>query len=304
MNENQPSITSMVTAYIRAYHSMHAINKIFDDFLAYDMIPEEIRAQIGLYLTDDKQLNNSGHSELQSDKVIALASLLRKNNIIARARYTEETLEKAIRQGVKQYIILGAGLDTFAFRRPDLMEQVEVFEVDHPSTQGFKRNRIAELGWKHPAKLHFIPIDFTKENLETVITRFPSYDPNVKSFFSWLGVTMYLTQEEVFATLRSITKVTQTGSIVVFNYSDLDAFIPNKLSLDTQKYRKICQKMGEPITTGFNPSILAEDLKSLGLMLYENLSSEDIERLYFEGRTDGYHISENSHFACAKVVQK
>jgi methyltransferase (TIGR00027 family) len=301
MNDNQPSITSMITAYIRAYHSMHAINKIFDDFLAYDLIPEEIRAQIEHYLTGDKQLNNSGHSELQSDKITAQASLLRINNIIARARYTEDTLEKAIRQGVKQYIILGAGLDTFAFRRPDLMEQVEVFEIDHPSTQGFKLIRIAELGWKHPIKLHFIPIDFTKENLETVITRLPSYDPSVKSFFSWLGVTMYLTQEEVFATLRSISKVSPGGSIVVFNYSSLDAFVPDKLSLDTQKYREICQKMGEPITTGFNPSVLAEDLGSLGLRLCENLSSEDIEKLYFEGRTDGYHISEYSHFACAII---
>ena len=110
-------------------------------------------------------------------------------SLLSRARYTEDTLEKAIRQGVKQYIILGAGMDTFAFRRPDLMERLEVFEIDHPATQEFKLHRLAELGWKHPAKLHFIPIDFTKESLVTALTRSSSYDPKVKSLFSWLGVT-------------------------------------------------------------------------------------------------------------------
>lgn len=301
MNDNKPSVTAMITAYVRAYHSMYATSKIFDDFLAYSLIPENVRIQIEHHLKVDKQLNDSEHIELQSDKVTTLASFLRINNIIARARYAEDTLEKAIKQGVKQYVILGAGLDTFAFRRPEMMKQLEVFEVDHPATQEFKINRIAELGWEHPAKLHFTPIDFTKESLETVLTRSPSYDPKVKSFFSWLGVTMYLTQEEVFATLRSITKITPAGSTVVFNYSDLDAFVPEKSSPFTQMYREICRNMGESITTGFNPSILAGDLTSLGLLLHENLNSDDIERLYFIGRTDGYHISEHSHFACAIV---
>ncbi len=87
-------------------------------------------------------------------------------------------------------------MDTFAFRRPDLMERLEVFEVDHPVTQKFKLHRLAELGWQLPAKLHFIPIDFTKESLKTVLLSSSFYDPTVKSFFSWLGVTSYLTQEE------------------------------------------------------------------------------------------------------------
>ena len=80
----------------------------------------------------------------------------------SRAWYAEDALEKTVSQGVKQYVILGAGMDTFAFRKPEMMEKLEVFEVDHPATQEFKLHRLAELGWKHPAKLHFIPIDFAK----------------------------------------------------------------------------------------------------------------------------------------------
>ena len=77
-----------------------------------------------------------------------------------RARYAEETLEKAVTNGVKQCVILGAGLDTFAFRCPEMMKNLEVFEVDHPATQEFKLYRLAELGWEHPAKLHFTPYRF------------------------------------------------------------------------------------------------------------------------------------------------
>jgi methyltransferase (TIGR00027 family) len=93
-------------------------------------------------------------------------------------------------------------MDTFAFRRPDLMESLKVFEVDHRATQKFKLNRLTELGWEHPENLYFIPIDFTKESLETVLTSSSSYDPRAKSFFSWLGVISYLTLEEILATLR------------------------------------------------------------------------------------------------------
>jgi methyltransferase (TIGR00027 family) len=335
MNENQASFTAMVTAYIRAYHSMHATNKIFDDFLAYSLIPEEIRtlieqhsiidkqlnkpvcaelcpneyrliseekrALIEQYFTRSKQLNNPEHAESQSDQITAFESLIITNNIISRARYTEDTLEKVVNQGVKQYVILGAGLDTFAFRRPEMMELLEVFEVDHPATQEFKLHRLAELGWKHPAKLHFVSVDFTQENLITALTRSSAYDPDVKSFFSWLGVKRYLTREEVFSTLRSIARIAPAGSTIVFNYSDLDAFTPEKLSQETQKFHDFLQNIGEPVKTGLNPSTLAEDLACLGFRLDENLSPAAIERLYFQGRTDGYHMSKHGHFARAVV---
>lgn len=131
-----------------------------------------------------------------------------------------------------------------------MLEQLDVFEVDHPATQEFKLHRLAELGWKHPAKLHFVPVDFTKENLITALTRSSSYSPDVKSFFSWLGVTRYLTREEVFATLRSITDIAPVDSTVVFDYSDMDAFIPEKSSPQMQKKREFFRKIGEPMITG------------------------------------------------------
>jgi len=181
-----------------------------------------------------------------------------------------------------------------------MMAELEVFEVDHPSTQEFKLNRLAELGWEHPAKLHFVPIDFTRESLVTALTRSSSYNPNVKSFFSWFGVTPYLTQEEVFGTLRSISEVTPASSTIAFDYFDTDAFVPEKLSPQMQKTLEFLQKIGEPMESkGFNPSSLAEELAGLGFRLYEDLSPTDIEGRYLQGRTYGHY--EHGHFACALV---
>jgi methyltransferase (TIGR00027 family) len=306
MKDNQASFTAMMVAYMRAYHAMYDTPVIFDDFLADDLIPEEKKAiieqhMIEYYLNLNKELNDSEHAISLSDQITTSTHFMQAmNNVISRAQYTEETLEKAVIQGIKQYVILGAGMDTFAFRRPEMMKCLEVFEIDHPATQEFKLNRLEELGWEHPEKLHFIPIDFTKESLVTVLTRSLSYDPNVKSFISWFGVTPYLTQEEVFETLRSISEVTPAGSTIAFDYFDTDAFVPEKLSPQMQKTLKFLQKIDEQVkTAGFNPSKLAEDLTTLGFRLHENLSPADIEERYLLGRPDG-HL-EYVHFACATV---
>ncbi len=299
----------MRVAYMHAYHAIHATDKIFDDFLAYDLIPEEKRALIERhlieqYVTGDQQLNDLENTVSFSNMITTSEPLMQATSksvgfLSSRARYVEDALDKAIRQGVKQYVILGAGMDTFAFRQPEILEHLEVFEVYHPATQEFKLHRLAELEWKHPAKLHFIPINFTKESLVTVLTSSLSYDSNVKSFFNWLGVTPYLTRDEVFTTLHSITEIAPVGSTIIFDYFDTDAFIPEKSSPQMQKSLEYLRKIGEPVITGFNPSTLAEELASLGFSLQENLSPADIEERYFKGRPDGYHSYEHGHFACA-----
>jgi methyltransferase (TIGR00027 family) len=311
MKENQASFTAMSVAYMRAYHSKHATDKIFDDYPAYNLIPYEKIALIENYWIEqcwtwDQQLNDTKPTALRSEKAITSKLLTRAAHEFAgifcsRARYAEDGLEKAVKQGVKQYVILGAGMDTFAFRQPEMMEKLEIFEVDHHATQEFKFHRLAELGWKHPAKLHFIPIDFTKESLVTALTNSSSYDPKIKSFFNWLGVTYFLTRAEVFTTLRSIAEVAPAGSIVIFDYLDTNAFIPEKMSPKLQESLEFLRSIGEPMITGFNPSTLDEALSNLGFHLHANLSSADIEERYFQGRTDGYHAQEQGYFACAVV---
>jgi methyltransferase (TIGR00027 family) len=119
-----------------------------------------------------------------------------------------------------------------------LAQQLQVFEVDHPRTQAFKRERITALGWKPSAQLHFIPVDFTKESLVAGLNR-SSYNPQKQSIISWLGVAYYLTPEVVFAALHDIVKVSPAGSIIIFDYLDSAAFIPERMAKNVQAMHKI-----------------------------------------------------------------
>ena len=173
MQPDHFSRTAMGTAFMRAYHAAHDHPKIFDDFLAHRLIKEEEQRiieerQIGLFrLTDPVQ------AAACPDQASALARWMQSAAappiVLARARYSEDLLEQAVGQGVRQYVILGAGLDTFAYRRPDLLARLQVFEVDHPATQDFKRHRLLGLGQEEPNHLHFLSVDLGQENLATAL---------------------------------------------------------------------------------------------------------------------------------------
>ncbi|MDD2421034.1 MAG: class I SAM-dependent methyltransferase [Heliobacteriaceae bacterium] len=306
MEEKRASFTATLMAYYRAYHAMHETPKIFDDFLACHLFTEDERLFFENACSQTPRLHDPERAASLPDRAAAIAWTLQTitpgpSMTLSRSRYSEDSLENAVGQGVKQYVILGAGFDTFALRRPEMLEKLQVFEVDHPLTQAFKRQRIAKAGWKPPAQLHFVPVDFEQESLAEALTR-SSYDPQVPSFFSWLGVTYYLTREAIFATLRSIAKIAPSGSTVIFDYLDTDAFVPEKAANRVKiTIRDARQNAGEPMITGFDPSTLAADLASLGFYLQENLSPTDIEERYFKGRTDNYHACEHLHFARAVV---
>lgn len=300
MEENQISLTAIMAAYLRAYHSMYDDPKIFDDFLAYEMIPEENRKLIEEGFINSVKLSDPGFAALPPDLAGALARVMPGLSglchTLGRSRYAEDSLEKAINQGVKQYVILGAGLDTFAFRRRDLLNSLKVFELDHPFTQSFKRSRIEELGWDVPEGLHFVPVDFTKDNLLSGLVKSPC-DSRLKSLFSWLGVSMYLTREEIFKTLTAVREITPTGSTVIFDYLDKVAFDSENAAPRIRKAMFMAVYAGEPMQTGFDPDNLHNELSGIGFRLVENLRPADFQERYFEGSK--YVACE--HFYCARA---
>lgn len=167
MEANQVSKTAMGTAFMRAYHTAHDHPRIFDDFLAQQLLTaEELRIIEERHLAAFQRFYPAGAASCP-DCASALAGWMQGNCapalVFSRARYTEDILETAVRQQeVKQYVILGAGMDTFALRRPDLVEQLQVFEVDHPATQAHKRQRLQGAGRQLPHQLQFIPVDFRR----------------------------------------------------------------------------------------------------------------------------------------------
>jgi methyltransferase (TIGR00027 family) len=303
MEAGQSSVSALVTAFSRAYHSMHDSPKIFNDPLAGRMFAEEERRSLERTLSGLVRMVNPELAASGPDQATALACVMKDQNgpiTLSRSRYAEDCLEQAVRQGIRQYVILGAGLDTFAFRRPDLLKRLEVFEVDLPDTQKSKCQRLARLGSGFPRQLHFVPVDLARDILDRALWR-SSYDPRKPGFLSWLGGTYYLTREAVFATLRAISRVGAEGSSVVFDYMDLDAFDVQRASKRMRVMQAIASQAGEPMQAGFVPRELPRELQMLGFSLREDLGPAEIEERYFRGRKDGYHAIEHVHLAAASV---
>lgn len=304
MEENQLSRTALATAFQRGYHALHENPKIFDDPLSYDLLTEEERLFFRQNYAKRLQTVDPDSVTLTVDETDALERVLQlwtgAPGTLSRFRYAEEALGNAISKGVSQYVILGAGMDTFAFRRPEIVEQINVFEVDHPAMQNFKQKRIKDLNWRQPEHLQFIPLDFTKNVFSQAILG-SSYNRQLLSFFSWLGVTPYLSQDSVFATLCDISKVCANGSMIVFDYLDKDAYNPTKSTKRMKTLIDSLKTWGEPLQVGFDPSTLSKELSQIGLELKENLDPSVIQSRYFQNRKDNYCALEHLHFALAEI---
>jgi methyltransferase (TIGR00027 family) len=302
MQDNQVSKTALGTTFMRSYHATHDTPKIFDDILANQFLTEKEYSQLAQYWIQRFSQVDPAGAKSCSNPDEALRKVLQRwtgtSIVLSRAKYTEEILEKAVNHGIRQYVILGAGMDTFAFRRSDILKHLQVFEIDHPATQAFKRNRLAELGWSLPEQLHFIPLDFTKEDLASALSR-STYDPEALTFFSWLGVTPYLPCQTIFDTLHTIARISSRGSMVVFDYLDIDAYNPQKQSDYIKSLIASLKERGEPVMTGFDPDRLGEDLAKLGWHIQEDLSPSAIQDRYFKERTDGYAAMEFGRLAQA-----
>jgi methyltransferase (TIGR00027 family) len=223
--------------------------------------------------------------------------------VILRAAYTEDQLAEAVQHGVRQYVIVGAGMDSFALRRPAFAQELEIFEVDHPSTQELKAERLAARGIALPFGLHLVAADLSETRLDQALADSP-FRPERPAFFSWLGVTSYLTREANLATLSAIAACAPAGSEVVFSYLDeaLLAGAGDGADARMQQARAQVASLGEPWMSGFDPARLQSQLRGTGLAVVENLGPEQLEARYCAARADGLTPSPGSHIARARVL--
>lgn len=304
MDQDRPSVSALISAFARAYHATHGDPKIFDDYLAAQLFTEQEITMFENNLAESLKFFDPDLAAQAPDKAAALAGFMCLQGApitLSRARYVEDILEAVITQGVTQYVILGAGLDTCAYRRRDLLNHLQVFELDHPATQAEKQQRLVRLGWQLPPQLHMLPIDFNHDSLTEVLRR-STYDPNALTLFSWLGVTYYLERDVVFTTLRDIAGTSHAGSSIIFDYLDADAYVPARAARRVLMMQEATRRAGEPMKTGFDPSMLASELQTLGLHLRENLTPADIQARFFQNRADGYRAYEHIHFVWAVVA--
>jgi methyltransferase (TIGR00027 family) len=217
---------------------------------------------------------------------------------VLRTRYAEDALQVAVGRGVRQYVIVGAGLDSFALRRPAFAHEVEVLEIDHPATQELKCQRLRDCGVTLPPRLHFVPADLSQEQIDDALARSP-FRPTDAAFFSWLGVTQYLIREANLGTLRGVAASSASGSELVFTYVEQGALGSNRASSSVARLQGAFAAAREPWLSGFDPSHLAEDLAAVGLVLIEDLNGMDAKSRYCGDLRDDLLPVVASHIARA-----
>lgn len=272
MHEGLPSRTAWRVALRRAAHQVLDKPIVFEDPLALAIVGGEPARRLL------RRPAEEGHERIAMHLRAFMA---------ARSRLAEDELTAAVGRGVTQYVVLGAGLDTFAYRNP-FTDALRVFEVDFPATQRWKRAELRRARIDVPAWLSFVPVDFDRQSAFDELAA-AGFDRTRPAFFSWLGVTMYLSPAVVYSVLSAIAAMPSGGG-VVFDY----AVDPSLLgSIERRVFEEFSRRVaatGEPWTGLFNPETLAAQLRDAGFVSISDLGADAINAQLFAGREDGLRV--------------
>ena len=259
MRIGTPSRTARAAAFHRAAHQVLEHGRIFTDPLALRILGEDADAI-------DREAEQ--HPTRRRMRIF----------IAVRTRFTEDALAAAVKRGVRQLVVLGAGLDTYAYRGT-CRDRLRIFEVDHPATQAWKRQLLADAGIPLPPCLTFAPINFERETLAKGLEA-AQFDPAKQSFFTSLGVVPYLTEEAVWSTLAFIANL-PNGAHVVFDYSDPPASLPAEWRAGHEKRAAHVAESGEAWLSYFEADALRAKLADIGFSEIEDLGPPQIASRYF-----------------------
>ena len=270
MHEAKPSRTALRVASRRAVHQLVDRPLVFEDPLAVRILGED-------YVRE-------GISKRQQINARPFRAFM-----AVRSRFAEDELAKAHSAGIRQYVVLGAGLDTFAYRNP--FSDLQVFEVDHPATQAWKRIRLREASIPIPPSLSFAPVNFERQTLTAGLEE-AGFRASEPAFFSWLGVVPYLTERAFEDTLRFIASL-PAPSAVVFDYAVARAALSWRERFALDKLSARVALAGEPFQLFFEPRQIIARLHELGFQEVEDLGAADLNSRYFADRGDGLKVKGN-----------
>ncbi|WP_327140071.1 class I SAM-dependent methyltransferase [Nocardia sp. NBC_01327] len=277
MDNEGPSRTALVTAYARAYHQIADRPRILTDPLAARLLGATVEELTELGRAVQERPGSGIDLGILR---MGVSDRPRRLFFAARARFAEDRVAEAVAAGVRQVVILGAGLDTFAFRNPH--PSLRVFEVDHPATQAWKRQRLAASSMDLPERLTFVPVDFETDTLAARLEAagFSRTDPAV---FVWLGVVFYLTPDAARTTLEYIAGQSEAVE-VIFDYLQPGDTDEERAQLKARAHRGAA--VGEPWFSYFTPDDIAAQLRSLGFTEVEDHSATDLITGYLEGSAE------------------
>ena len=305
MIENRESVTAKLCSFARAYHSSFEHDRIFDDGLAFDMMGLDEFESIGRLIQHDFNFLKE-NSYYGFDRSVVGPVLTRYITPIpvSRIAFAEAELASFIAENpVCQYVICGAGMDSFSFRNTH--RYVRIFEIDHPDTQKYKKEKIRQLEWHIPENVTFVPVDFSKDDMAERLLE-NGFDPKLPAFFAVLGVLYYLTPVIFEETLKKISSISKTYTEIVFDFPDETTFSPEAPSRVTELV-SITKKLGEEMQHGYSTAEINRLLNGNGFVPCVHKTPEDIQKIFFSNRTDGLSAFENVHFVKAgkgKIYEK
>lgn len=281
MPDRKASRTALATANMRAAHQL------------FDSPPRILEDPYALPVIGQEAVQRIRDTEDRYQTTIRRGF---RAHIVLRSRFAEDRLAAAVQRGITQYVILGAGFDTFVLRQPPWARELKILEVDHPGTQVLKRSRLAEVGIEMPGNAGFATIDFEKEALRDGLARC-GLSTDEPTFFSCLGVTMYLKEEVIDAMLKSIA-VFSSGSEIVLTYAPppRDPTRPSRLQLAER-----AASVGEPWLSYFTEETLGAKLRSFGFSEIEALLPLDAQERYFRSNPGNLPVPRRTHILSAVV---
>ena len=270
MEDQKPSRTAMVVALIRAEHARKNRSPLLNDYWAEKLVPPEFVAELPRLASGDAAI----------EAWLARSGV--RANVILRARYCEDQLHEAVRGGVDQYVIVGAGFDSFAWRRPSWARRLRIFEIDHPATQSVKIRQLHAAG-ADLDEACLIAADLREAPIDQVLAA-TNYDPKRRTFFAWLGVTRYLTHEANASALAAMGRAAARRSYLLLSYAP-PSLEPVAESGEYQdRSATTLSSWGEPWVSSFTPADMTAMAGEAGFIVREDLSHQDLIARY---RTEG-----------------
>ncbi|AMB84729.1 transferase [Pseudomonas agarici] len=283
MKDKRISKTASIVAAVRAKHRLYDSPIIFND-------PWAIKLTSGFwrFVCGNRFLAACVFDTLLADLRPAQASVL------CRARFAEDALERSLEKNIQDYIILGAGLDSFALRRVGSMEALRVWELDAPTTQQYKKKLVMKLLSDMPANLHYVPVDFERQDFQASLVS-SGFSKDVPAFFSILGLSYYIQERVFLEMMATIANDFCSGTELV-----VDIRVPKECgdSCDFSRFEKIekfTARRGEQLVTQLNPEYFSNVAKGLGFELCEHLSPKMQRERYCQGRDDGLSPTSEIH---------
>lgn len=276
----QSSMTALISAFARWYHSQYNGVKVFDDTAVGILLTEEEKSTIAAHMSQGIGFFNPEFKGTEVDALRWIVDYQLSPSPLGRAAFAEWHLQRATRLKAKQYVILAAGLDSFAYRQPIWARNLQIFEIDHPVSAEDKLRRLDCAGIATPSNVQYVSADFLDENWTQALLSAPAFKRDAPTFCSMLGISYYLPQVRFEEIIKSLSALLPSKSSIVFDYHDENTFT-NSAGERTKKQTALAEEAQEAMLAGYSFADMEGLLEQYGFLTYEHIVPTEITRQWF-----------------------